>query len=161
MKKILTDELTLFFFPTFPKRFATQKRGKRVVLGIGGNIGNSIRRFKKLLLLFAHHPRVRLVQSAPILKNPPFGYKKQPDFYNTLFVVDTTLSPFRLLQFLLYIEKRFKRVRTFKNAPRTLDIDIIFYEDKKVQTKKLIIPHPQWHTRDAVTIPLKYMLERR
>ena len=161
MKKVLNEELSLFFYPTFPKCFLKQTRNNRVLLGIGGNIGNSVRRFKKLALLFAKHPVLRLIETAPILKNPPFGYKEQPDFYNTLFVVDTTLSPFALLHYILYIEKRFKRVRSFKNAPRTLDIDIIWYEDKKVQTKNLIIPHPKWQSRDAVVIPLKYMLERR
>ncbi len=151
----------LYFLPTFPGCFAKAVRHTPVVLGIGGNIGNVPRRFKKLALLLASHPRVRLVRSAPILKNPPFGYLDQPDFYNSVLLVDTTLSPQALLHFLLRVEKRFGRVRTFKNAPRTLDIDIIFYDNMRIKRKDLTIPHPHWMERESVVVPLYYLGEGR
>ena len=160
MRKRVSEDLTLFFLPTFGKTFARDVRNNLAIIGVGGNLGNSMRRFKKLALLLASHPRVRLVKTAPILKNPPFGYLDQPDFYNTLFLLDTTLSPIELLNFLLYVEKRFKRVRTFKNAPRTLDLDIIFYNDKKIDKDRLKLPHPHWSERDSVIIPLRFLLER-
>ncbi len=160
MRKKLADNLTLYFSPTFGKTFAKDVRNNLAIIGVGGNLGNCMRRFKKLALLLASHPRVRLIKTSPILKNPPFGYLEQPDFYNTLFLLDTTLSPFELLNFLLYMEKRFKRVRVFKNAPRTLDLDIIFYNDKKIDKEHLKLPHPHWSERDSVIIPLRFLLER-
>ncbi len=149
----------LYFLPKFPGCFAQDIRHTPVILGIGGNIGNVSRRFKKLALLLRSHPKVRLVRSAPILKNPPFGYLEQPDFYNSVLLVDTTLSPRELLHFVLYVEKRFGRVRTFKNAPRTLDIDIIFYDNMRIKRKDLTIPHPHWMERESVVVPLYYLGE--
>lgn len=160
MKKRLTKDLTLFFLPTFPKAFAKGVRKNLAIVGVGGNLGNCLRRFKKVALLLASHPKVRLVKTAPILKNPPFGYLDQPYFFNTLFLLDTSLSPFELLDYLLYLEKRFKRIRSFKNAPRTLDLDIIFYNDKKIDKKYLKLPHPYWSKRESVIIPLRFLLER-
>ena len=55
------------------------------------------------------------------------------------------------------LETRFGRKRSFQDAPRTLDIDIIFFDNKKIHTKKLIIPHKDWANRESVIIPLKYM----
>jgi len=160
MKKRLTDSLTLFFDPLFPKCFANPSR-HRALIGVGGNIGNVKRRFKKVALLLRSHPKVRLIATAPLLKNPPFGYTDQPFFYNTLFLVDTDLPPKALLHFLLRLERRFKRVRTFKNAPRTLDLDIIFYDDVKLNSSELTIPHPHWHQRESVIIPLTFLGEMR
>ncbi len=157
MKKVLTNDLTLYFTSEFPKKFSTKVSRHRALLGIGGNVGNVPRRFKKLLQTLKNNPRIRVIQSTPILKNPPFGYVEQSDFFNSLLVIDTSLSPKALLYTLLYLEKRFKRKRTFKNAPRTLDIDIIFYDDIVMQSKDLTIPHPHWFERESVLIPLCLM----
>ncbi len=157
MKKRVNSDLTWLFKPLFPKTFKKRLQGNIAVLGIGGNLGDVPRRFSKLALSLAKNPRVQLLQTSPILKNPPFGYLDQPYFYNALMVVATPLSPMELLHFCLYTEKRFKRIRTFKNAPRTLDIDIIFYADKKLQNSDLTIPHPHWSQRDSVVLPLQYL----
>ena len=160
MKKELTKDLMLYFAPEFPKRFSTKRFRHQVLLGIGGNIGNTPRRFKKLLQMLKNNPRIRVVRSAPLLKNPPFGYLEQKEFFNSLLLVDTSLSPRALLHTLLYLEKRFKRKRTFKNAPRTLDIDIIFYDDIVMHSKDLTIPHPHWFERESVLIPLCFLEAR-
>jgi 2-amino-4-hydroxy-6-hydroxymethyldihydropteridine diphosphokinase len=159
LKKRLNIELELYFESEFPKVFSKKVRNNMALIGVGGNLGSVKIRFKKLLLSLKNNPHLRVIKTAPILKNPPFGYKNQPFFLNTLLLVDTPLSPFSLLSRLLYIEKRFKRERRFKNAPRTLDLDIIFYEDKKISTKKLTIPHPFWSKRESVIIPLRYLGE--
>ena len=98
-----------------------------------------------------------IVKSSPILKNPPFGFLDQNDFYNSVIVLKTNLSPRGVLKFLLYTERRFKRERFFKNSPRTLDLDIIFYDDKKFRSRDLTIPHPQWDRRNSVLIPLSFI----
>ena len=143
----------------FPKVFRSKKRGNFAVWGIGGNIGNVPRRFKKLLQLLKAHRRIGLHASSIILKNPPFGYLEQPDFFNAVIAFDTDMSPRELLRYGLYLERRFKRRRTFKNAPRTLDIDIIFYEDRVMKKRDLQIPHPHWSERASVIIPLRFILE--
>ncbi|SMC09110.1 2-amino-4-hydroxy-6-hydroxymethyldihydropteridine diphosphokinase [Nitratiruptor tergarcus] len=161
MRKSISEDLQLFFTGGFPAVLQTKCYNNLAILGIGGNIGNVKRRFKKLLLFLKSNPKIRPIATAPILKNPPFGYMEQADFYNSIIAVDTTFSPQELLHYALYIEKRFKRERTFKNAPRTLDVDIIFFEDKIVNKKDLFIPHPFWSERESVIIPLKFLLEFR
>ena len=92
-----------------------------------------------------------------MLKNPPFGYLEQDDFYNAIVIVKTCLRPKALLRYILSIEKRFGRKRLFKDGPRTLDIDIIFYANEQIESRELIIPHPAWCKRPSVLIPLSYL----
>ncbi|MBN2824951.1 MAG: 2-amino-4-hydroxy-6-hydroxymethyldihydropteridine diphosphokinase [Campylobacterales bacterium] len=125
-----------------------------VYLGIGGNIGDTKRRFQKLFWLFRRDKVIDIIQTSPILKNPPFGFLDQSDFYNAIIKISTSLEPKKLLRYLLQIEKRFRRQRSFKDAPRTLDIDMIFYNDVVMQSKILTLPHPHWYKRASVVIPL-------
>ena len=132
--------------------------GKReALLGIGGNIGDVVRRFEYLFVFLDRSALVHIKETSPILKNPPFGYTDQEDFYNALIRIETDLTPKALLRYILKVEKRFGRKRLFKDGPRTLDIDIIFYENSCIKEEKLIIPHPHWFERDSVLIPLFYM----
>lgn len=155
-KKVLNDKHTVIFTPHFP--FETNSMGRhKALLGIGGNIGDVLRRFEHLFWYFKRSPFIRIVETAPLLKNPPFGYVEQNDFYNSLILIETRLTPKALLCYILRTERVFGRKREFKNAPRTLDIDIIFYENVKMDTKTLTLPHPEWMTRSSVLIPLTYM----
>jgi 2-amino-4-hydroxy-6-hydroxymethyldihydropteridine diphosphokinase len=147
MRKIIKTT----FFPSKIKK-ATKKN--KALIGIGCNVGNCIRRFKKLYLFLNSHPKVEVLQTSIIYKNPPFGYLNQPWFYNSVLVISTDFSPMELLNFLLYVEKKFGRIRTFKNAPRTLDLDILLYNNIKLNLKRLTIPHPGMKKRDSVLIPL-------
>jgi 2-amino-4-hydroxy-6-hydroxymethyldihydropteridine diphosphokinase len=139
------------FFPAIIKK--SNKRNIALI-GIGCNLGNCIRRFKKLYQFLLAHPKIDIVQTSIIYKNPPFGYLDQPDFYNSILIIKTNFSPFELLNFLLYVEKKFGRIRSFKNAPRTLDLDIILYNNVKINKKRLKIPHPFFQKRDSVLVPL-------
>jgi len=138
----------------FPAPIKKSSKKNRALIGIGCNIGNCIRRFKKLYLFLNSHPKIDVIQTSIIYKNPPFGYLDQPWFYNSVMVVKTNFSPMELLNFVLYVEKKFGRKRSFKNAPRTLDLDIIMYNNIKMNTKKLILPHPHFKKRDSVLVPL-------
>ncbi|MBD3808456.1 MAG: 2-amino-4-hydroxy-6-hydroxymethyldihydropteridine diphosphokinase [Epsilonproteobacteria bacterium] len=131
--------------------------GHAVLLGIGGNIGDVVRRFEHLFWFLKRSKQVRIMQTSPILKNPPFGYMDQPYFYNALLLIDTKLTPMKLLRFILNTEKKFGRKRSFKNAPRTLDIDMIKYEKLIFNRPNLVLPHPFWNTRDSVLLPLSWM----
>jgi 2-amino-4-hydroxy-6-hydroxymethyldihydropteridine diphosphokinase len=92
-----------------------------------------------------------------ILKNPPFGYTDQDDFFNSIIVLKTSLEPMAFLAYLMRVEKKFGRKRSFANAPRTLDLDIIFFDNRVVNLEKLNIPHLEWFKRESVLIPLMDM----
>jgi 2-amino-4-hydroxy-6-hydroxymethyldihydropteridine diphosphokinase len=129
-------------------------------IGAGGNIGDVKKRFDRLFGYFANSSLVHVIKTSPILQNPPFGYLEQNDFFNAVIVMQTSLSAQKLLKFLLHTEKIFGRKRSFKNAPRTLDLDIIFFDTAKFMQKDIIIPHPKWQERLSVLLPL-YMIERK
>ena len=158
MKKKLSPKLTLFYYPNFPKKFnITSKKKYYVTIGIGGNIGNTKRIFDKLILCLKKDARFTLLMTSPLLKNPPFGFLEQSDFLNGIIRLKTNLCPNAFLKAMQRYENKFGRKRSFQDAPRTLDIDIIFFDDKKVNTKNLIIPHKNWANRESVIIPLKHM----
>jgi len=156
IKRKLDSKNSLIVKRHFP--YVTPSRGgHKALLGIGGNVGDVVRRFEHLFWYFKRSSFVHIVETAPILKNPPFGYLEQGDFYNSLILVETHLTPQALLRYMLRVEKVFGRKRLFKDGPRTLDIDIIFYENIKMDTKSLTLPHPAWMQRDSVLIPLSMM----
>lgn len=156
IRKKIDAQNTLIRTKHFPSILSSQS-GHRVLLGIGGNIGDVVRRFEHLFFYFKRSSLLRVIETAPIVKNPPFGYTEQGDFYNSLLLVETFLSPKALLRYLLRVEKVFGRKRLFKDGPRTLDIDIIFYENVEMETKVLTLPHPGWKERASVLIPLSMM----
>ncbi len=141
------------YFPYLSK--APARFSHQVTLGIGGNVGDVRERFKKLFFYLSQSRQLQLIETSPILQNPPFGYTNQEDFFNAIMIVRTPLSPHKLLKYLLYVEKRFKRTRAFKNSPRTLDIDMIFYDKMSINSRYLTIPHPHYHERESVLIPLQ------
>ena len=157
-KKHLINDLTLFYSQHYPYT-SVHRRKKRykALLGIGGNIGDVLRRFEHLFYVLKTSPFVNVLETAPVLKNPPFGYRDQAYFYNSLILVETNLTPRALLRYILRVEKRFGRKRLFKDGPRTLDIDMIFYENIKMESKALTLPHPAWTQRSSVLIPLSHM----
>jgi len=157
LKKALNEKLTLLKSVNFPRVYKDSSKRYSVTLGLGGNLGDLPRRFNKVGTFFQKSPLCDVVQTGPILKNPPFGYLHQDDFHNTVMVVKTDLQPMAFLRYVLEVERKFGRKRSFANAPRTLDIDIIFFEDRKINSPKLRLPHPHFHERDSVMIPMAYM----
>jgi len=156
IRKKINTRHTLFKTTLYPST-SSSKGGHKALLGIGGNVGDVLRRFDHLYWYFKRSSFVHIIEAAPILKNPAFGYTKQDDFYNSLLLVETRLSPKALLRYVLRVEKIFGRKRLFKDGPRTLDIDIIFYKNVMMHTKLLTLPHPAWDTRTSVLTPLSYM----
>lgn len=156
LRKKLNDQHTLIKTECFPCTLPG-KSGHQVLLGIGGNVGDVVRRFEHLFYYLKRSSLVRIIETAPILKNPPFGYTEQEDFFNSLILIETFLKPKALLRYVLRVEKIFGRKRLFKDGPRTLDIDIIFYENVAMETKNLTLPHPGWKDRESVLIPLAMM----
>jgi len=138
--------------------YRTKKRSShryRVTVGIGGNVGDVKRRFEHLFVYLKRDRRVELTQTSLILKNPPFGFVNQDDFFNSIIVLQVSMQPMVFLDYLMRLEKKFARRRSFANAPRTLDLDIIFFNNRVVNKPKLQIPHPEWFKRESVVIPLR------
>jgi len=157
-RKKLNNANTLIFTPHFPYNAKKEsKKRYRALLGIGGNIGDVVRRFEHLFVYLSREKFVHIVETSPLLKNPPFGFEAQADFINGLILIETDLRPVALLRYMLRIEKRFGRKRSFKDAPRTLDIDLIFYENVTMRSEVLTLPHPGWMRRASVLIPLSKM----
>jgi 2-amino-4-hydroxy-6-hydroxymethyldihydropteridine diphosphokinase len=153
--------LKLFNIDKFPyKKTGCSSKKHLVYIGIGGNIGDVGRRFQKLFWYFKRDIFVDILQTSQILKNPPFGYLEQPDFLNAVMVLKTNLTPRSLLKYFQKTEKKFGRKREFKNSPRTLDIDIIFYDKITYNKYDLIIPHPKYKERESVLIPLNFIFKR-
>ena len=158
MKKKIDNNLTLYFTNTFPYKSAkSSKKTNTVTVGIGGNIGDVSKRFKKLFLAFKSDSRFTLIKTSPLLTNPPFGFINQDDFLNGIIVLKTNLSPLACLKAFQRYEYRFQRVRSFQDAPRTLDIDIIFFNNLKMKTEVLTLPHHGYKSRESVLIPLEFI----
>lgn len=155
LKRRLNDELIIYRSLRFGHK-TTQKKSFRhqVIVGVGGNIGDVRRRFEHLFYFFKRSKNVEVLQTSSILKNPPFGYLEQDAFFNALIVLKTNFNPMEMLRYLQRVEKKFGRKRSFANAPRSLDLDIIFYDNISLKKDKLIIPHPEWNKRESVLIPL-------
>jgi len=156
LKCKLNDSLTTFkglHFSYKTKKKTTHRY--RVTVGVGGNIGDLKRRFEHLFYYLKKDKRVELLQTSLILKNPPFGFVKQDDFFNSILVLQVSMQPIVFLDYLMRLEKKFARKRSFVNAPRTLDLDIIFFDNRVVDKPTLQIPHAKWFERDSVIIPLR------
>lgn len=123
-------------------------------IGLGSNLedprGQLLRAFAEIELL----PDTRLVARSSLYRSAPLGYPDQPEFVNAVAKIATALMPQALLQALLEIEHRHGRERVFRNAPRTLDMDVLLYDDKQLHEHGLTIPHPQMHLRAFVLQPL-------
>ena len=99
-------------------------------------------------------PKTKLVKQSSLYQSAAVGYLNQPDFINAVVEISTQLSPENLLEKLLNIEHEAGRERTFANAPRVLDCDLLLYDDVTMNTEKLILPHPRMHLRSFVLLPL-------
>ena len=124
-------------------------------IGLGGNHQDSGERLEAALALLAEAPGVLLQQQSRRYRSPPWGLAGQPDFVNAVAGVDTTLPPLELLQLLLDTETRLGRERGGPRwGPRCIDLDLLAYEDLRIESAELTLPHPRMHVRAFVLIPL-------
>ncbi len=126
----------------------------KAVLGIGTNMGNKAENIKNALECLSLVPNIQVTRSSSIYETAPWGYLNQPDFYNIVCEIDTLLSPNALLGVCLGIEAAMGRIRTIKNGPRVVDIDVLLYEGAVSNTKELQLPHPRIEERDFVLVPM-------
>ena len=142
----------------FPKVFDFRPDFKNsVILGLGGNIGDVKKRFNGLHFKLSRDTRFHVVENSALLINEAFGFKEQADFTNAVMLVQTSLAARQILKITANLEKRFGRVRSFKNAPRTLDIDILYFSGRSRNDARLTLPHPGAQSRASVILPLGTM----
>ncbi|MGL6047493.1 MAG: 2-amino-4-hydroxy-6-hydroxymethyldihydropteridine diphosphokinase [Vogesella sp.] len=129
----------------------------RAVIALGSNLENPVQQVEAALAAIAALPGVSLLRRSACYQTAPVGYADQPDFINAVCEVQTSLSPEALLTALLEVEQAFGRVRTFRNAPRVLDLDLLLVEGVVLDTDFLTLPHPRMHERAFVMLPLADM----
>lgn len=125
----------------------------RTYLLIGGNVGDRYKNLAKAARLVAEKAGAITRQSA-VYETEAWGMRDQPAFLNQVLEVDTRLEPEALLDTLLQVEQDMGRRRREKYGPRTIDIDILLFNDLAMETDRLTVPHPQLHLRRFVLAPL-------
>lgn len=123
-------------------------------IGLGSNLEDPRSQLQRAFADLGRLPGTRLLLRSSLYRSAPVGYLDQPDFVNAVAKIATALTPQDLLQALLRIEHGHGRERTFRNAPRTLDLDVLLYDDLRLHEHGLTIPHPQMHLRAFVLQPL-------
>ena len=123
-------------------------------VGIGANLNDPRAQVLGAFQELDRLPHTRLVRKSSLYRSAPLGHAEQPDFINAVAELETGLPAERLLAELQEIELRHGRERTFKNAPRSLDLDLLLYGEKTLRTETLVLPHPRMHERAFVLQPL-------
>jgi 2-amino-4-hydroxy-6-hydroxymethyldihydropteridine diphosphokinase len=121
---------------------------------MGANLGDPVAQLVRGLEELAALPDTRLLARSSWYRSAPVGVGPQPDYVNGVAEIETGLAPRRLLEALLEIERRHGRVREVPNSPRTLDLDVLMYEDLRCHEHGLTLPHPRMHQRAFVLLPL-------
>jgi 2-amino-4-hydroxy-6-hydroxymethyldihydropteridine diphosphokinase len=123
-------------------------------VGMGANVGDPRAQLLAAWDAIGRLPRTRALARSSLYRTAPVGYENQPDFLNGVGKIDTTLEPHALLASLQEIERDFGRVRSFRDAPRTIDLDLLLYGNQAIDSADLTVPHPRMHERAFVLKPL-------
>ena len=124
-------------------------------LSIGSNMGDREENLRSAIDLLNADEAIEVTKCANIYETEPVGYDDQPYFLNTCLELKTSLDPYSLLKVCQKIENDLHRVRIIRNGPRTIDLDILLYDDLISYDPILTIPHPRMYERAFVLYPLK------
>ncbi|WP_459838352.1 2-amino-4-hydroxy-6-hydroxymethyldihydropteridine diphosphokinase [Halanaerobaculum tunisiense] len=125
-----------------------------VYLGLGSNQGDREKNLDQAVDLIASFPQTELKELSSVYETEPWGYTEQPKFLNLCLELETELAPYDLLAECQKVEEKLDRTRQIKWGPRTIDVDILFYNDLNLNDSQLTIPHPRLHNRAFVLVPL-------
>ena len=123
-------------------------------VAFGANLGEPAETLRAAAVALGRRPGVDLVAGSPIYRTRPIGPPGQPDYANAVARVETTLTADALLDALHAVEAEFGRVRDVRWGPRTLDLDLIWYQGEERADARLTLPHPRAHEREFVLRPL-------
>lgn len=132
----------------------TTRKRSTAYIALGSNIGDKRKFIEDAISKIDELYYVDVIKKAEIIDTKPWGFEEQDDFLNSAIKVETLLSPKELMTELLRIEKELDRVRELRWGPRTIDLDIILFDNIISNDEFIIIPHPQMHLREFVLEPL-------
>ena len=134
-----------------------------VLIGLGGNVGDVRATFQKAIANICGMTQAALVARSSDYSTPPWGEEQQDRFINACIEIETSLDPHALLFTLHKIEKKFGRDRTRETrwGPRTLDLDLLAYDNVKLDKPELTLPHPRLFERAFVLVPLAEIVPDR
>jgi len=128
-------------------------------VGMGSNIGDRDVLLAQAVERLNAHPEIQVTDMSPLYETDPVGYEDQPPFLNMACRIETSLPPERLLETTLGIERDLGRERTVRWGPRTIDIDMLLYDNTTIRTETLTVPHPRLMERAFVLVPLLDILD--
>ncbi|MBQ3601980.1 MAG: 2-amino-4-hydroxy-6-hydroxymethyldihydropteridine diphosphokinase [Lachnospiraceae bacterium] len=126
----------------------------QVFLGLGANLGDKKENIKKAIESFSEHPLCCVEKVSSFIETKPYGVKEQDTFINGVILLKTMLSPNQLLGLIGQVENNLNRIRITHWGPRTIDVDILLYDDLIIAEENLQIPHIEMYKRDFVLQPL-------
>jgi 2-amino-4-hydroxy-6-hydroxymethyldihydropteridine diphosphokinase len=123
-------------------------------IGFGSNLGNRLNNCRNAIGALAALPPCTLLKTSSFYETSPVGLVEQPAFINGVVLLETAEDAHWLLRQMVEIEKTFGRIRTLKWGPRSIDLDLLFFDDQIINTPELSVPHPLLHERRFVLEPL-------
>ncbi|MEG2353485.1 MAG: 2-amino-4-hydroxy-6-hydroxymethyldihydropteridine diphosphokinase [Clostridium sp.] len=126
----------------------------KAFIAVGANVGDKKRNIQDAFGIISKSGHTKIKNTSKFYETKPVGYTEQDDFINCAIEVETLLTPLELVRFLLGVEKDLKREHIIKWGPRTIDLDVILYDDIISNNPEVIIPHPRMHERMFVLQPL-------
>jgi 2-amino-4-hydroxy-6-hydroxymethyldihydropteridine diphosphokinase len=127
---------------------------QRAFVGLGSNLQDPVRQVREASIALDAQPETAVINVSRLFRSAPIGPPGQPDYVNAAACLETALSATALLHFLQQIEQRQGRTRSERWGPRTLDLDLLLYDDSIIQSPGLSVPHPRLHERAFVLLPL-------
>ena len=124
-------------------------------LVLGSNLGDRSTNLANAKTEISALSQTKILKESEIYKSPAYGPIEQPFFFNLAFEVETSFAPLLILEHLQKIEKKLKREKDSHMQPRTIDIDIVFFDNEIIETPLLKVPHYEWQNRDFFINPLK------
>ena len=129
-------------------------------IGLGANLGDAVAALAWALEQLHLQPQVQVQRASSLYRSAPID-AHGPDYFNAVAKLSTSLAPQALLECLQALELAAGRERPYRNAPRTLDLDIVWFGEQQIATPTLSVPHPRWHERAFVLHPLAELLPER
>ncbi|MGX4667721.1 2-amino-4-hydroxy-6-hydroxymethyldihydropteridine diphosphokinase [Cerasibacillus sp. JNUCC 74] len=126
----------------------------KVYIALGTNIEPRFNHLQEALRRLQEHKKISILKQSSIYETAPVGYTNQADFLNMVIQAETDCTPIELLDYCQQIEKELGRKRTIRFGPRTIDLDILLYNQENIKMERLTIPHPRMHERAFVLVPL-------
>jgi 2-amino-4-hydroxy-6-hydroxymethyldihydropteridine diphosphokinase len=130
----------------------------QVFVGMGSNLGDRWKTLSAAIGILTRSPEFLDIETSSVYETDPVGEINQPAFLNLVASFKTSLRPEETLERLLEIEQSFGRVRDVRWGPRSLDLDLLFYEGQTRRTPRLTLPHPRMHERAFVIVPFRELL---